>query len=174
MRDEGFYDQYVRPYEERMMACAWNIVREREGARDALQDALATVWRKRETVAAHPNPEALLLRICRESAIDQVRQVARRGLRETAVEELPEAEGATRETPLTRLCDAELAAGIRKAVAALPGNQSLAVIMRIVEGLPYEEVAATLGCSEATARVHVKRGREKLREGLTLLGVACP
>lgn len=166
MRDEGFYDQFIRPSEERMMACVWRIAREREGAKDALQNALAIIWRKRDLVAKHPNPEALMLRICRESAIDLVRQSARCSLREVQVSELPEGEAQDRETPLTRMCEDEIAVGIRQAIAALPGKQSLAVVMRIVEDLPYAEVAAALDCSEATARTHVKRGREQLRKSL--------
>lgn len=39
-------------------------------------------------------------------------------------------------------------------------------MLHLVEGLPYCEVAAALGCSEATARVHVQRGRKRLRTQL--------
>ena len=45
-------------------------------------------------------------------------------------------------------------------------------MLRLVEGLSYKEVADALGCSTVTARVHVNRGREKLRERLSDLDPA--
>ena len=38
------YDGLVRPMESRMMRSIWRIVRHRETAEDALQDALAVIW----------------------------------------------------------------------------------------------------------------------------------
>ena len=166
MRDEDFYGRFVQPSEERMMSCIWRIVRDRESARDAMQNALATIWRKRRLVAGHANPEALILRICREAAIDQVRHSARRAVHETPLPELPEPAPGPSDNPHLQLCAAETAQQVRAAVAALPGNQALAVLMHLVEELPYAEVAAALECSEATVRVHVRRGREKLRQTL--------
>ncbi len=45
-REPG-YDDLIRPLESVMMRSIWRIVRQREAAEDALQDALAVVWRKR-------------------------------------------------------------------------------------------------------------------------------
>ncbi len=50
------YSKLVRPMESRMMRSIWRIVRQREAAEDALQDALAVIWKKRDAVARHPNP----------------------------------------------------------------------------------------------------------------------
>jgi DNA-directed RNA polymerase specialized sigma24 family protein len=36
------------------------------------------------------------------------------------------------------------------------------VQLRVLEGLPYEEVAAKLSCSEQAARAHVSRGLRQL------------
>lgn len=174
MPDESFYDQFVRPNEERMMACVWRITQEREAAKDALQNALAIIWRKRDLVARHPNPEALLLRICRESTLDLMRQTARRSLHEVAVAELPEPEARHRETPRSRLCRQEIDAEVRQAIATLPGKQSLAIFMHLVEERSYSEVAIALACREATVRTHVKRGRERLRQALRHLQESCP
>ncbi|NTU51536.1 MAG: hypothetical protein HGA94_03750, partial [Candidatus Aminicenantes bacterium] len=48
--------------EPRLMRTIWRIVRQKEAAEDALQDALAAIWKKRDAVARHPNPQALILR----------------------------------------------------------------------------------------------------------------
>jgi DNA-directed RNA polymerase specialized sigma24 family protein len=41
--------------------------------------------------------------------------------------------------------------------------------MRVVEEQPYAVVARALGCAEITARIHVMRGRSRLRRLLAPL-----
>jgi RNA polymerase sigma-70 factor (ECF subfamily) len=58
------------------------------------------------------------------------------------------------------------------AISRLPEKQAAAVTLRVLEEQPYEAVAAALGCTEPTARVHVSRGREKLARRLGPLAPA--
>lgn len=46
----------------------------------------------------------------------------------------------------------------------LPRNQRAAIVLHYYADRPVKEVAATLGVSPATARVHLHRGRRRLRE----------
>lgn len=50
------YDSLVRPLEGRLMRCVWRIVRQREAAEDALQDALTVIWRKGRWWPGTPSP----------------------------------------------------------------------------------------------------------------------
>lgn len=50
------------------------------------------------------------------------------------------------------------------AMAALPQSQVDAVRFRVLDDLPYSEVAAKLGCSEGAARVRVSRGLTTLAD----------
>ena len=52
------------------------------------------------------------------------------------------------------------------AIDRLGSRQASAVLLRAVEDESYANVAQALGCSEATARVHVQRARVKLRQWL--------
>ena len=52
------------------------------------------------------------------------------------------------------------------ALASLPPGQERAVQLRIMEELPYNEVARRLGCSEAAARVRVSRALSRLSESM--------
>ena len=49
----------------------------------------------------------------------------------------------------------------------LPAQARAVVFMREIEGRSYTEIAAALGCREATARATAARGRRKLRELIT-------
>jgi len=53
---------------------------------------------------------------------------------------------------------------LMQALRALSPNQRAAIVLRFEEGLSVSEVAARMGISSATVRVHVFRGRKRLRE----------
>lgn len=53
---------------------------------------------------------------------------------------------------------------LRAAVLALPPGQRAAIVLHYLEDLPVREVASVLGCSEATAKVHLHRGRKRLAQ----------
>jgi RNA polymerase sigma-70 factor (ECF subfamily) len=159
------YDRLVRPMESRMMRSIWRIVRQREAAEDALQDALAVIWRKRNMVARHPNPEALILRISVAMAYDALRK-SRRRLRHE-VPGLPDQAADDSAAPVTKDAeDRSLRAAILEAIGRLPKRQATAALLRIVEEQPYEEIARAMDCSEATVRIHVMRARAALARRL--------
>ena len=51
-----------------------------------------------------------------------------------------------------------------RALDALPAKQRAAVILHDEEGYPAAQVATLLGISPATVRVHLHRGRKRMRE----------
>ena len=53
---------------------------------------------------------------------------------------------------------------VLRALSELSTNQRAAVLLRGYAGYPTAEVAAILGVSRATVRVHLARGRARLRE----------
>ena len=54
----------------------------------------------------------------------------------------------------------------QEALAALPVAFRAALVLREMEGLSYEEIAAALGCPAGTVRSRINRGRALLRERL--------
>ena len=169
--DDVFYDTYLAPLETRMLRTAWRITHDPDRARDALQDAMARVWAQRDRVRAHPNPEALVLRISIHAAIDRLRRERRRLRAEESVEP-PAWHASPPGGPATAAERSEVHALVLDAIARLPEKQAAAVALRVLEEQPYEAIAAALGCAEPTARVHVLRGREKLKHLLRALAPA--
>jgi len=167
-RREFDYDALVKPMEGRLMRSIWRIVRQKEAAEDALQDALAVIWRKRDAVARHPNPEAFILRISIDAATDAVRKMRRRLRHE--IPGLPDQAADNSAFPVSREAeDRVVRAGILEAIGRLPRRQAAAVLLRLVEEQSYEEIAQAMGCSGTTARIHVMRGRASLARRLAHL-----
>jgi RNA polymerase sigma-70 factor, ECF subfamily len=159
------YDVLIRPMEDRMMRSIWRIVRQREAAEDALQDALTVIWKKRDTIARHANPQALILRISIDAAYDALRKNRRRLSHE--IPGLPDEAADDLAAPVTKESeDRSLRAAILEAIGRLPRRQATAVLLHIVEEQPYREIARGMGCSETTVRVHVMRARAALARRL--------
>ena len=159
------YNGLVRPMESRMMRSIWRIVRQREAAEDALQDALSVIWKKRDAVARHPNPRALILKISVAAAYDAVRK-SRRRLRHEIAGLLGEPADNSAASAARQSEDRSLSAAILAAIGCLPKRQATAVLLHIIEEQSYEEIARAMDCSETTVRIHVMRARAALARRL--------
>lgn len=154
-----------------MMRSIWRIVRDPDEAADTLQEALAIIWRKLDRVRAHPNPHALILKICIDAAYDTLRKRQRHQTQEDP-EVLHKVKAPSDGSVSEKMIRKEIENEILQAVSRLPRKQASAVLMRIIQDEPYENIAQVLGCSEATVRTHVLRGRDRLRQWLAHLDPA--
>ena len=126
-----------------------------------MQEILANIWRKLARIHKHPNSEAYIMRICINRSYDAMRRKSRLGKAvlvwdSSQMEQLPD-------PSVNDAGDAEREGAIHKALFSLPGRQGKALLLRVAENKPYEAIAEILGCSAATARSHVSKGRERLR-----------
>ncbi len=165
---EEIYEKLITPLESRMMRSIWRVVRSPELADDAIQDALTIIWKKLDTVRRHPNPEALILKICLNAACDALRK-HRRSLRHEEISTLSNTPCPSDQGGANALAAMELEAEVLEAIGRLPEKQALAVLMRIVQEESFDVIAAALGCSEITARIHVSKGRARLQKWLAHL-----
>jgi len=164
----SLYEQLIGPIESNMMRSIWRIVRNTEAAEDTLQDALAIIWRRLDRISSHPNPHALILKICTNAAIDSWRK-RNRHLKHEKQEELHNLPSHLNTAAPETLEKMETETEILKAITRLPRKEAAAVLMRIVQEQPYDAIAKTLGCKEVTARIHVSRGRVRLSQWLSHL-----
>jgi RNA polymerase sigma factor (sigma-70 family) len=119
------------------------------------------VWLHLGSIRRHPNPHALILRIFANTARDALRKRIRRIRRENSSPASPSYRGSLDGPP--RAIDR---GRVLAAIAELPRRQAEVLPMRVVQEQPYEAIANAIGCSEATARTHALRAREKLAESL--------
>ena len=166
--DRTLYDELIAPLETTMMRSIWRVVRNADLAEDSLQDALAVIWKKRFQIQQHPNPQALILKICLNTAYDSLRKLERMR-RHTDLSQLvhapvPPGHGADHD-----LQEKEIEEQVQQAIRRLPRKRALAVMMRLIQEESFEAIAQALNCSEVTARIHISRGRAQLREWLAPL-----
>ncbi|MBI3650297.1 MAG: sigma-70 family RNA polymerase sigma factor [Acidobacteria bacterium] len=75
------------------------------------------------------------------------------------------AHGSQEETYAKR----QVSASVQTAIAALSPKLRLPILLKYVEGLSYEEIAATLGCSIGTVSSRLNRGHKALAHKLEYL-----
>jgi RNA polymerase sigma factor (sigma-70 family) len=163
---EAAFEKLVRVHRRVMMATVWRVTRDSDLAQDAFQEALATIWRKLPLIERHPNPQALILRICLGKACDLLRARLRQRRRDAP---LDEASAALVPSPGKAIEGKAVAAEVLAAIARLGSKQAIAVLLHVVHEQSYEAIGQALSCSETTARVHALRGREKLKRWLSHL-----
>lgn len=97
--------------------------------------------------------------------------VAQRRLADRA-RRLSHQRASLRELEQPRLARAEsrygdgVASALRDAIAALPETQRAVVVLKLLRGLSFAEIAARVGASEAACKMRFARGLEALRDRL--------
>jgi RNA polymerase sigma factor (sigma-70 family) len=157
---ETAFEEIVRRYRKPLDRFAAAIV----GARseDVTQDAFSKALLALRGTTAEIELKPWLYRIVRNTALNELRD------RPPATEELGEAltsgrstaEEAERREEMTELMER---------LRALPEPQRAAIVMRELEGLSHEEIAAALGVSGGGARQAIYRARAALRNGFGML-----
>ena len=166
--DRTIYDELIAPLEDRMMRSIWRIVRNADLAEDSLQDALAVIWKKRRRICGHPNPPALILKICLSAAYDSLRKL-QRTRRHTDLSQLDVVPASTYHNADRDLEEKELEEQVQQAIRRLPRKRALAVMMRLINDEPFDAIAQAMDCSEVTVRIHISKGRAQLRKWLSPL-----
>lgn len=165
--EDYYYDRLIRPIEGQMKGSVWRIVRDPDEADDAFQEAVAKIWEHIDRILRHPNPHALILRICANAAYDALRRRTRRY--RGAVESIPGEVADPAPAASDRVAQRETRAEVLEAIGRLSRRQAAAILMRCVQEQSYEDIAVAMGCSEGTVRVHINRGRDRLRKTLAHL-----
>jgi RNA polymerase sigma-70 factor (ECF subfamily) len=158
------WEEIVRTHSARVYRLAYRLTGDQHDAEDLTQEVFVRVFRSLSSY--QPGTfEGWLHRITTNLFLDQVRRKRRirfEGLEEDAHERLPGREP----TPAQAFDDRHLDADIQKALDALPPEFRVAVVLCDIEGLSYEEIAATLDIKLGTVRSRVHRGRSRLRAAL--------
>ncbi len=152
------FGQLVARHRDRLWAVALRTLGDREEAADALQDALLSAYRAAGSYRGEAKVTTWMHRIVVNACLDRVR---RRQARPTLP--LPERDGrADPVDPRDAMGDRETALEVEAALAALPYDQRVAILLVDVHGMPVEQAAAVLGVPSGTVKSRCSRGRARL------------
>jgi RNA polymerase sigma factor (sigma-70 family) len=157
---DAAFEEIVRRYRRPLDRFAAAIVggRSEDVTQDAFSKALLALRGSENEIELRP----WLYRIVRNTALNDLRDSP------PSAEEL----GETIPGGLSAAAEAERReemADLVERLRALPEPQRAAIVMRELEGLSHEEIAAALGVSGGAARQTIHRARTALRDGVGML-----
>lgn len=170
--DERAFTELVRRFQGRVMNLIGRVLNDRNGADDLAQEVFVRVYVHRRNYRRGSKFSTWLFTIAANLAKNEIRRRVRRrnwfsldALTEVLQDSLPQladrAEG--RETVLER---EQLQGEVGRAIATVPEKYRLALVLRDIEGLAYEEIADVLGVPGGTVRSRINRARSMLKRKL--------
>jgi len=164
--DIGAFNGIVAAYQQSAYNVAYRLVGDTESAADVTQEAFVSAFRNIRSYRGG-SFHAWLMRIVTNCSYDALRSRQRRPT--MSLEQLTESESGpvdfadSAETPEDAAIRGELAAFIHTAIQKLPFDQRAALVLCDVQGMSYEEIAATTQTSIGTVKSRISRARAHVR-----------
>jgi RNA polymerase sigma-70 factor (ECF subfamily) len=167
------FDELFERFNSMVFALIFQILGDREEALDVSQEVFLTIYRKMDTFRGESSLKTWIYCIAAHRAANRFRWWNRLRRRGTVSLEEHLSKGPNREltwnlrskaqSPEDALLLQEERSEIERMLLELPLQQRIAVIMRDIEGLSYEEIAESLNVSLGTVKSRIARGREELK-----------
>ncbi|WP_243774248.1 RNA polymerase sigma factor SigE [Actinomadura barringtoniae] len=158
------WEEIVSEHSTRVFRLAYRLTGNRHDAEDLTQDVFVRVFKSLSSYSPGTF-EGWLHRITTNLFLDRARRKQRirfDALADDAAERLQGRELS----PAQAYDERHLDADIQAALDALAPEYRAAVVLCDIEGLTYEEIAASLGVKLGTVRSRIHRGRAQLRTAL--------
>jgi RNA polymerase sigma-70 factor (ECF subfamily) len=162
--DGGAFEDLVMAYQHRVFAVALRMLGSAAEAQEVAQEAFARAHRAlgdfRGDAKLSTWLYAITSRLCLSRLASGERRLARQG--EETLLRLADAAPS----PDAALERAELETALQRAIAELPEERRIVVVLRDLQGLSYEETAQVLDVELGTVRSRLHRARADLKDKL--------
>jgi RNA polymerase sigma-70 factor, ECF subfamily len=159
--EAGAFEELVLAYQHRLFGLALRMLGNAAEAEEIAQEAFLRAHRSlgdfRGDAKLSTWLYAIASRLCLNRLAGSERRLGRQG--EETLLRLPHA-GSGPDAAAER---SELEAALGRAIAELPEDRRIVVLLRDVEGLSYDEIAQALGLELGTVRSRLHRARSDLK-----------
>ena len=174
--DEDAFRQLVERYQRRLYWLAYDILLDRDEARDVTQEAFLRVYRAIDRYDTRRDFVNWIYRIARNLAIDLLRRRRRRAVPVAVSDDAAERArslagagqvapgGSEGPEPSASPIRSEAQARVHAILERLPVPYRTALTLRDLHGLAPREIAQITDCSYPTARWRLHRGRAMFRD----------
>jgi RNA polymerase sigma-70 factor (ECF subfamily) len=172
--DDASFDLLLQKYRLPLVNFLFRMVRDAATAEDLAQEVFLRVYRARRQYSPSAKFTTWLFRIATNLALNSVRDNRHRRA-DVSIDAPVEEDEAPRELPAREMridehmVERDRSEFIRRAVAALPEKQRVAVLLHKYEEMDYGEIAKVLECSESALKSLLFRAYETLRVQLAPL-----
>lgn len=158
--DRNAFAELVRRHQDRVFRFLVRLTGSRDDALDVAQDSFLRAWQALPGWRPEAKFGTWLFQIARNAALDLLR---RRGTVEVATDPaaLPE-QWRHGDDPFVRLDGTQRVRLLERALAELSPEHREILLLREIEEMGYEEIAATLDLTEGTVKSRLARARTAL------------
>lgn len=175
LRDERAFAELVRLYQNQVFTLAYRMLGDRGEAEDLAQEVFLQVLRSIVTFRGESKLSTWIYRIAVNQCYNRRKYLGRRGHQTNSELDTVDEAGATHAagnkhaTPDAALEGAQLEEALRQALTKLDEEHRVVVILRDIEDMSYEEIAAVTGLADGTVKSRLHRGRMALKQHLERL-----
>ena len=171
--DDSAFEELVRTYEKRVYHLALRMCGNVDDAYEVAQEAFLSAWKGMRFFRGDSSFSTWLYRLTSNAAIDFLRRQRRQGGSDgvslddenTFLEVADPAPSPHQQAERLELRDA-----LARGLGALSPEHRQVLLLRELQGLTYEEIAAALELDLGTVKSRIARAREKLRKYLVASG----
>ncbi len=173
------FSELVTEFQPLVYSVTVRIVRDPEEARDVTQETFLRIYRHFDRFRGEASLKTWVCRIAVNQALNSQRWWKRRRRAETHSLDEPLAQdgddrlslgatlASTADSPEAEAIAHERQQQLERALGELKKDFRMAVALRDIEGMSYEEIASILEISVGTVKSRIARGREMLRAHLS-------
>jgi RNA polymerase sigma-70 factor, ECF subfamily len=159
--ERGAYEQIHERYEARVLSVCRRMLGDPDDAQEAAQEAFLRVYQGLPRFNGRYRLGAWIVRITTNVCLDQLRARSRRPSDPAPLEifdlESPLAEDTDPQILFLRHAEGRR---VRKVLDSLPPLHRAAIVLRDFEGIPYSDIAETLGITEGQVKALLHRARK--------------
>ncbi len=171
--DVHAFEELVEQYQQGIINHAYSMFLNREDALDMAQETFIKAFNAIASFNRQSSFKTWLFRIATNVCLDELRRRKRRAATVSlTAEEDGDSPGVQIDVadasadPAEAAQQAFLRQAIEKAIGELDTEYRTAIVLREIEGMDYNEIAKTMGCSLGTVKSRISRARAQLREKL--------
>jgi RNA polymerase sigma-70 factor (ECF subfamily) len=169
--DKAAFDALVLKYQHKVLKLVQRYVRNPSEAEDIAQEAFIKAYRALPAFRGESAFYTWLYRIAINTAKNALVASRRRPVSydldlQDSSQLQAQARLADAETPEALALTDEIRRTVNESIEALPDDLRLAIVLRELEGLSYEEIAKTMECPVGTVRSRIFRAREAIDRSL--------
>lgn len=166
--DQEAFQEIVERHQDRLISLCQRLLGHREEALDAAQEVFVKTYRKAGKLEQRGELYTWMYRVATNYCLNRIRR--RKIVRFLSLTALPDRDAAPLQpVDLGPRPDDELEARQRwhataRAIASLPENQRLVLVLAKFEGLSYRQIAETLGISEGAVESRLFRAMRNIEK----------
>jgi len=166
--DKGAFDALVLKYQHKLVKLVMRYVRNPAEAEDVAQEAFIKAYRAlpqfRGDSAFYTWLYRIAINTAKNAVVSRDRSPIEYDLDRHNTDESYDMQGRMKdsETPEGLVLTDEIRTTVNAAIDCLPEDLRTAIVLRELEGLSYEEIAAAMDCPVGTVRSRIFRAREAI------------